>query len=151
MTQQFKRPESVLIVVYTLASEVLLLRRRHPPDFWQSVTGSLEWDETEPSIAARRELLEETGLGDEVEIVDCGVSNRFPIKPAWRHRYDPQVEENTEYVFRAPLPQRVPITLNLDEHSEYCWLPREAAAARVTSYTNREAILWFVPVATDCA
>lgn len=146
-----KRPESVLVVVYTLAGEVLLLRRRHPPDFWQSVTGSLEWEETEPIMAARRELREETGLGEEVEIIDCEVINHFPIKPAWRHRYAPQVQENTEYVFRVGLPGRFPIILNPDEHTEYRWLPRQEAAARVSSYTNCEAILQFVPVPMDCA
>ena len=58
----WKRPESVLVVVYTAADEVLVLLRRQPPDFWQSVTGSLRWDETHPLDAARRELREETGL-----------------------------------------------------------------------------------------
>jgi len=32
------------MVIYTTAGEVLLLKRREPPDFWQSVTGSLHWD-----------------------------------------------------------------------------------------------------------
>ncbi|HEX6549558.1 MAG TPA: dihydroneopterin triphosphate diphosphatase, partial [Gammaproteobacteria bacterium] len=34
----FKRPESVLVVIYTSRGEVLQLRRREPADFWQSVT-----------------------------------------------------------------------------------------------------------------
>ena len=137
----WKRPESVLVVVYTAADEVLVLLRRQPPDFWQSVTGSLRWDETDPLAAARRELREETGLGDEAEIVACGVINRFPILPAWRHRYAPNVTENVEHVFRALLPERGLITLNPAEHSEYQWLPRAAAAAKVASWTNRGAIL----------
>ena len=142
--QHFKRPESVLVVVYTLAGEVLVLRRVWPADFWQSVTGSLNWNEAEPLAAARRELWEETGLGAEVEIVDCGVTNRFPILPAWQPFYG-SARENTEYVFRAELPERLPIRLNPEEHSEYLWLSREVAAEQVTSYTNRDAILQFVP------
>ena len=138
---RYKRPESVLVVVYTATDEVLVLLRRQPPDFWQSVTGSLRWNETDPRDAARRELWEETGLGDAVDVVTCGVTNRFPILPAWRHRYAPNVTENVEHVFQAWLPERRPILLNPAEHGEYQWLPRAAAAAKVASWTNRDAIL----------
>ena len=55
----FRRPVSVLVVVFTDAGEVLLLRRAKPFDFWQSITGSLHADESHAQ-AARRELLEET-------------------------------------------------------------------------------------------
>ena len=50
-----------MIVIYTAGGEFLLLERRRPPGFWQSVTGSLEWGET-ADAAARRELIEETGI-----------------------------------------------------------------------------------------
>lgn len=142
---RYKRPESVLVVVYTATDEVLALRRCQPPDFWQSVTGSLRWDETDPLDAARRELFEETGLGEGLDIVNCSVVNCFPILPAWRHRYAPDVLENIEHVFRVRLPERYPIVLNLAEHTEYAWLPRATAAARMTSWTNRDAILALPP------
>jgi dATP pyrophosphohydrolase len=147
MPSPFKRPESVLVVVCTVAGEVLLLRRRWPADFWQSVTGSLQWEETEPLQAARRELWEETGLGSDAPLEDCGQRNCFPILPPWRSRYG-DAADNIEHVFRVVLPARRPIRLNPSEHSESQWLLREAAAAKATSYTNRAAIAQHAPTAS---
>lgn len=140
----YKRPESILIVVAAQTGEVLLLRRREPADFWQSVTGSLRADET-PLAAARRELREETGLAADAGLEDTGQVNRYPIHPAWRARYAPDVVENTEYVFRLLLPAVAPVTLAPDEHTEAVWLPKAKAAALASSATNRAAILALVP------
>lgn len=135
----FKRPESVLVVVHT-RERVLLLRRVDPPDFWQSVTGSLRWDEREPIVAARRELFEETGIEDAGRMRDMHRTYRFPILPAWRARYAPDVKENTEHVFSLALPVETDINVNPAEHAEWGWFDFDTAAARATSWTNREAI-----------
>lgn len=119
-----------------------MLRRVDPPDFWQSVTGALRWGETAPA-AAKRELHEETGI--DLEPVDCHTSHHFPILPAWRARYAPDVASNLEHVFRVICPQHPAVTLNPREHNEYRWLPREAAAALASSWTNQEALLRFGP------
>jgi len=138
----YKRPESVLVLVYTQADEFLLMRRVRPAAFWQSVTGAMNWDESDPQLTAYRELAEETGIEAPAgAIIDCELRNQFPIKPAWRHRYAPGVRFNIEHVFRLELPERVPIMLNPTEHSAYLWLSREQALEKVTSYTNRDAIL----------
>ena len=136
---QYKRPESVLVVIYTPTGEVLLLERLQPPGYWQSVTGSLRWGET-PEQAARRELGEETGLEAGDLLVDCGYKNRFEILPAWRARYAPDVHRNIEYVFSIELPEQVPVHLNPDEHRQAQWLPARLAALRASSYTNQIAI-----------
>ncbi len=140
---QHKRPESVLVIVYTLVGEVLMLRRKYPDDFWQSVTGSLEWDEV-PLEAAIRELQEETGLVGQ-DIQDCHYSQKFEIYPIWRERYAPGVTHNQEHVFCVALPETVEIQLDPREHSEYLWLPREQAIDLAFSHTNQEAISRWVP------
>mgnify|MGYP001823433280 FL=1 len=133
-------------MVYTRTGEVLLLQRRHPPDFWQSVTGSLKRGES-PDSAARRELEEETGLEAGSRLVDCRQKNRFPILPAWRHRYDPEVLYNTESVYRTEYEDRPEIRLNPEEHRSLLWLPRDLAAQQASSHTNQAAILEWVPTA----
>jgi dATP pyrophosphohydrolase len=143
MASAHKRPESVLVLVYTVAGEVLVLERVWPAGLWQSVTGSLEWGELPPA-AARRELAEETGLTG-IEPIDCRRMNRFPILPAWRARYAPGVRENLEHVFRVELAHRRPVTLNPKEHTRSRWMERDAAARLVFSWTNREAIWAWVP------
>lgn len=136
----YKRPESVLVVVYTGAGEVLMLRRTVPEGFWQSVTGSLEWGEA-PRHAAERELYEETGLRSGGRLIDCNTRVRFPIVLAWRSRYAPRVRCNLEHWFRLQLPNRRLIRLDPREHREYRWLPKLRAARLASSWTNRDAIL----------
>jgi dATP pyrophosphohydrolase len=138
-----KRPESVLVVVSTVDLDVLLLRRRHPAGLWQSVTGSLEWGES-AGAAARRELLEETGIAaDDCALADCRRRNRYPIAPAWRHRYASRVSHNTEHVWRICLAERPVVSLNPAEHEAFEWLPRSAAIARAHFPTDRAAIAEF--------
>ena len=136
---RYKRPESVLVVVYSTGGEVLLLRRTRPADFWQSVTGSLAWGES-PLHAARRELYEETGIMAGSRLVDLSHSVRFPILPAWRGRYAPNARTNLEHWFALPLPQRCLIRLHRREHSAYRWLPFPQAIRQASSWTNRDAI-----------
>ena len=140
MPTDVRRPESVLVVVYADDGEALLLRRRRPFDFWQSVTGSLFELETHEQ-AARRELAEETGLRDEGRLEYSGVSRQFAIDPRWRHQFGPGVVENVEFEWHYRLPAAVDITLQDDEHSSYRWLPVAEASAAVWSWTNRDA-LW---------
>ena len=141
--RRYKRPESVLVVIYTRTGEVLLLQRRKPEGYWQSVTGSLEWDEM-PRQAACRELVEETGLSDE-GLHDCKQKHRFTIFAVWRDRYAPDVTENTEHVFRLQIDATKDIKLDESEHKGYRWFPKAEAAALASSYTNRDAILTWVP------
>ena len=134
-----RRPESVLVVVYTPAAEVLLLKRVAPFGFWQSVTGSLDPGET-PRDTARRELEEETGLGDRGVMIDTGIERSFTIDPRWLDRYPPGVRENREYEWRFRMPAAERPTIDEEEHSEYCWVGIDEAIELVWSWTNRAAL-----------
>lgn len=135
-----KRPESVLVVIYTRTGRVLLLKRADHPEFWQSVTGAMDWQERDPRETAARELLEETGLAVEPQrLRDLGLVQRYRILSQWRHRYAPDVEENTEHAYALELPAETTLAQH-PEHTEYAWFDFAAAAARATSWSNRVAI-----------
>jgi dATP pyrophosphohydrolase len=135
---ELKRPESVLVVIYTAALDCLLLERVQPPGFWQSVTGTLRWDETHAQCAAR-EVREETGL-DPVALRDAHIEKCFPILPAWRSRYAAGVETNLEHLWYLELPAVRDIRRNEPEHRAHEWLPIDAAILKVSSWTNRETL-----------
>lgn len=140
----FRKPLSVLVVIHTEDGQALLLRRVKPFDFWQSVTGSLQGDESHADTA-RRELFEETGLSDEGELAYSGISRQFVIDPRWRHKFAPGVVENVEFEWRYRLPAPRDIVICQKEHSEYCWLPLAEAQQRVWSWTNRDALMSLAP------
>jgi dATP pyrophosphohydrolase len=136
----FKRPESVLVVVHTRDGRVLLLRRADREDFWQSVTGSMRWDESEPRATAVRELREETGIEAGASLRDWRRSNRYEILPAWRPRYAPDVRTNLEHVFSLELPAPMPVILHEREHNLFEWMDFATAEGRASSRTDREII-----------
>jgi dihydroneopterin triphosphate diphosphatase len=120
----YKIPESVLVVVHTARLDVLLLERADGGSWgawgaWQSVTGSREPDDPDLEAAARRELLEETGLS-------LGTLT--------------DVTHNTEHVFGFRVDSPTVATLDPAEHVAQLWLPWQEAMVRVFSPTNRDAI-----------
>ncbi|MFT4940893.1 MAG: dATP pyrophosphohydrolase [Paraglaciecola sp.] len=141
----YRRPESALVVIFDLRGRVLLMQRNDDSEFWQSVTGTLEPNET-PVQTANREVKEETGIDIQAgayQLVDCQQSNQYEIRARWQHRYPPGTKINTEYVFALQVSGDEYISLT--EHSAYLWLEKAQAMEKVWSNTNRQAILQFVP------
>ena len=116
------------------------MERADKKGFWQSVTGSVEGEESLLQTA-NREVLEETGLdATKFDLQDWQASNVYEIYPHWRHRYAPGVVENTEHLFGLTLPSIIPIKLAPDEHVRYEWMDWREAATRVFSWTNVDAL-----------
>ena len=145
----------MLIVIHTDGGEFLLLERRRPPGFWQSVTGSLEWGEFADG-AARRELIEETGIRQGV-LVNLQWTQVYEILPAFGKVYAAGVTLNLEHAFSLRLQNRVPITLSDAEHGQFRWLSateametaRRKIASRVLTPRSRLTFGWcsrlFIP------
>jgi len=141
----YKQPVSVLVVIFARDTRrVLMLQRRDDPDFWQSVTGSVEAGET-PAETAAREVQEEIAIdinAEQLTVVDCQHQIEFEIFAHFRHRYAPGVTHNREHWFTLALPAERAIELS--EHLAYQWLDAAAAAQLTKSWSNRQAIEEFV-------
>jgi dATP pyrophosphohydrolase len=150
-----KIPQSVLVVIYTEALDVLMIKRADADDFWQSVTGSKDRLDESYFEAAVREVFEETGIdccsgsGLAGCLLDWQLENIYEIYPQWRHRYAPGVTRNTEHLFGLKVPVGTPVRLSPREHTAYKWLPYVQAAEACFSPSNAEACLmlprFFVP------
>ena len=138
----YKIPESVLVVVYTPALDVLLIERADHPGFWQSVTGSRDFLNESLQDTAAREVKEETGIdADPNQLRDWRVANIYEIYPAWRYRYAPGITRNTEHVFSLCVAPHTVVSLSPAEHTAFQWLPYRAAADACFSPSNAEAVL----------
>lgn len=107
----YKRPVSVLVVIYARdTGRVLMLQRRDDPEFWQSVTGSIEEGESAP-YAAQREVKEEVNIdisAEALSLFDCQRCIEFELFAHLRRRYAPGLRTipNTGFVWRYLLSAR---------------------------------------------
>ena len=144
--KSYKIPRSVLVMIHTPDMYFLLLKRvcqhEFDRDFWQSVTGSLDFEDELPIDAARRELFEETGLRAEDYVFrDLVHTAEYEIFPEWRHRYAVGVTQNIEHQFALCVPDSsVTVRLAEGEHTEFQWLPAREAADLCFSWNNAGAI-----------
>ncbi|AKO30614.1 dihydroneopterin triphosphate pyrophosphatase [[Haemophilus] ducreyi] len=141
LTTPYKNPNSVLIVIYAQNTKrVLMLQRKDDPSFWQSVTGSLEHQESALE-AAKREVLEEVGIDitqQKLTIYDCQKSVKFEIFPHFRYKYAPNVTHCCEHWFLLALPNEQ--TPTLTEHLTFKWLSADEAIHLTKSPNNAAAI-----------
>lgn len=140
---KYKNNESVLVVVFIKSSkEVLLLQRNDDATFWQSVSGSLEFNEL-PIEAAVREVYEELGLKiQSSSLIDCKKQLTFDIFEQFLYKFAPGVTQCLEHWFLLALDEKPNITLT--EHSAYKWVDALAAQEITKSWNNALAIHDFV-------
>lgn len=141
LTPNYRRPESVLVVVQVPPDLTLLLKRQPPGAFWQSVTGSMEWSESCPRQTSVRELREETGITAEPsQFKNWERRFRYSIPKQLLHRYRDGVCFNVEHMFSIQLPEVVPVQIVANEHQDFQWIKIQDAIDLVWSWSNREAL-----------
>ena len=142
---KYKNNQSVLVVIYAKSSNrVLMLQRQDDSTFWQSVTGTLEANET-PRTTAIREVGEEVGLKIEessTALFDCKESIEFEIFPHFRYKYAPNVTHCREHWFLLAMEQEFEPVLS--EHLAYQWVSPEQAIQMTKSSNNAEAIRKYI-------
>ncbi|MCK8924512.1 dihydroneopterin triphosphate diphosphatase [Haemophilus influenzae] len=145
LMMQYKNNQSVLVVIYAKdTNRVLMLQRQDDPDFWQSVTGTIESGET-PKNTAIRELWEEVRLEiseNSTALFDCKESIEFEIFPHFRYKYAPNVTHCREYWFLLAMEQEFEPVLS--EHLAYQWVSPEQAIQMTKSSNNAEAIRKYI-------
>jgi dATP pyrophosphohydrolase len=147
MPENYKIPQSVLVMIYTPALDVLLIKRADATDFWQSVTGSKDSAHESFGQTAVREVFEETGIVCEpgsaglFSLQDWFLENVYDIYPRWQHRYAPGVTRNTEHLFGLMVPEGTAVHLSPREHTAFRWLAYHDAALACFSPSNAEACL----------
>ena len=140
---RYKQPRSIQVVIFANSARerhYLLLRRvASHGGVWQSVTGSLEGEETH-GHAAVREVLEETGINSrEKELIALRVTNSFEIAPQWREKYAPGVTHNEEVCFALKVPE-CEVQVDSIEHDAYVWVTYERAMEMVYWDSNKRAL-----------
>jgi 8-oxo-dGTP pyrophosphatase MutT (NUDIX family) len=134
------RGDQEIVVVVRREGELLVLRRA--PErlgYWSLVAGGLEPEET-PTVAAQRELLEETGLTAEVRELPVALSySLLEDPPAIRARYAPGVETVTVHAFVADAPAGWEPTLDA-EHDIHRWCDLDDALELMVYETTRRAL-----------
>ena len=130
-----------MVVVQVPPNLTLLLKRQPPGEFWQSVTGSMEWSEQRPLQTSVRELKEETGIVAEPDqFKNWQRRFRYSIPSQLLYRYQDGVSFNVEHMFSIQLSEVVPIQIVADEHQEFQWIRIQDAIDLVWSWSNREAL-----------
>ncbi|HHF5092050.1 TPA: dihydroneopterin triphosphate diphosphatase [Haemophilus influenzae] len=145
LMMQYKNNQSVLVVIYTKdTNRVLMLQRQDDPDFWQSVTGTIESGET-PKKTAIRELWEEVRLEiseNSTALFDCNESIEFEIFLHFRYKYAPNITHCKEHWFLCEVEKEfIPV---LSEHLAYQWVSPEQAIQMTKSSNNAEAIRKYI-------
>jgi len=115
------------VAVFVRRDATFLVLHRAVDLYWHVVAGVVEPGE-DFAAAAKRELLEETGL--DAEVADLAMPQTYAVPADWRAEYPAGLEEVAVQNFGVVVPPDWEPVLN-EEHDDYRWLGLADAIALV--------------------
>lgn len=124
-------------VVDTHDAALLIQPHGYAADNWTLVGGGVEPGETTPQ-AMRRELAEEVGLVDLLELWQTNDTHRFLFDERTRVRRCLDHDGQSATLFVARVAARIPIRLQAEEVQRHCWVPLAQAPCYLKVAAQRE-------------
>ncbi len=136
-----RAPYQVLVIPYRIVGSCVeyAILKRTDQNYWQGIAGGGEGGET-PVEAARREALEEAGLGAECRLMALDSEASLPVEHVVGHYlWGEDVYVIPEYSFGMEVLENE-LTLS-SEHSTYEWMEYKEALSALKWDSNKTA-LW---------
>lgn len=134
-------PKQVLIIPYRITNGVaeFCIFKRKDLEFWQWISGGVEDFDENILAAAKREILEETGVKD-VELTELECVTKIPVVNIVKEfRWGNDIFYADEYSFSVKF-DNIEIQLS-EEHNIYSWVSYEEARKKL-KYDSNKSALW---------
>ena len=134
-------PKQVLIIPYRITNGVaeFCIFKRKDLEFWQWISGGVEDFDENILAAAKREILEETGVKD-VELTELECVTKIPVVNIVKEfRWGNDIFYADEYSFSVKF-DNIEIQLS-EEHNRYSWVSYEEARKKL-KYDSNKSALW---------
>ena len=135
-------PKQVLIIPYRMTNqkiEYCILKRKNM-QIWQWVAGGVEDFDKDIMCAAKREMNEEIGISEDIDIVELECFTKIPVVNIVKEfKWGDNVYYADEYSFAANISDKQ-IKIS-EEHSEYKWVSYDEAR-NLLKYDSNKSALW---------
>ena len=135
-------PKQVLIIPYRMTNqkiEYCILKRKNM-QIWQWVAGGVEDFDKDIMCAAKREMKEEIGISEDIDIIELECFTKIPVVNIVKEfKWGENVYYADEYSFAANISDKQ-IKIS-EEHSEYKWVSYDEAR-NLLKYDSNKSALW---------
>lgn len=135
-------PKQVLIIPYIIINqkvEYCILKRKNM-QIWQWIAGGVELFEKDIISAAKREMNEEIGILEDIDIIELECFTKIPVVNIVKEfKWGENVYYADEYSFAVNISDKQ-IKIS-EEHSEYKWVSYDEAR-NLLKYDSNKSALW---------